>query len=81
MCPARTPANSLSQSNPTPKGCPGVMEAGTGEQDREPDIYTSGLKSLHEHAAWVSSPNTEMKLTVILRVGQGTDQKTSYFSY
>ena len=57
------------------------MEAGTGKQEREPDIYTSGLKSLHEHAAWVSSPNTEMKLTVILRVDQGTDQKTSYFSY
>ena len=57
------------------------MEAGTGEQEREPDIYTSGLKSLHEHAAWVSSSNTEMKLTVTLRVDQGTDQKTSYFSY
>ena len=55
--------------------------AGTGEQEREPGIYTGGVKSIHEHTAWVSFPNTEMKLTVILRVDQGTDQKSSYWSY
>ena len=55
--------------------------AGTGEQERKPGMYASGVKSLQEHTAQVSSPNTEMKLTVTLRVDQGTDQKTSYFSY
>ena len=54
--------------------------AGTGEQEREPGMRTGGVKSLHEHTAQVLSPNTEMKLTVILRVDQGTDQMTSYFS-
>ena len=43
--------------------------AGTGEQEREPGIYTGGVKSFYEHTARVSFPNTEMKLTVILRVG------------
>ena len=76
--PLSPPNNSFSQSNPTPKGCPGMMGAGTGEQEREPGIYTGGVKSIHEHTAWVSFPNTEMKLTVILRVDQGTDQKSSY---
>ena len=76
--PLSPPNNSFSQSNPTPKGCPGVMGARTGEQEREPGIYTGGVKSIHEHTAWVSFPNTEMKLTVILRVDQGTDQKSSY---
>ena len=52
--------------------------AGTGEQERGPGIYTGGVKSIHEHTAQVSFPNTEMKLTVILRVDQGTDQKSSY---
>ena len=33
-----------SQSNPTPKRCPGVSGAGTGEQKRKPEIYTSGVK-------------------------------------
>ena len=55
-----------------------MMGAGTGEQEREPGIYTGGVKSIHEHTAQVSFPNTEMKLTVILRVDQGTDQKSSY---
>ena len=48
----------LSQSNPTPKGCPGVTGAGTGEQEREPGIYTGGVKSFYEHTARVSFPNT-----------------------
>ena len=69
-----------SPSNPTSKRCPGVSGAGTGEQERKPGMYASGVKSLQEHTAQVSSPNTEMKLTVILRVDQGTDQMTSYFS-
>ena len=55
--------------------------AGTGEQKRKPEMYTSGVKSLHENTAQVSSPNTEMKLTVILRVDQNTDQKSSYCNY
>ena len=54
------------------------MGTGTGEQEREPGLYTGGVKSIHEHTAWVSFPNTEMKLTMILRVEQGTDQKSSY---
>ena len=70
-----------SQSNPTPKRCPRVSGAGTGEQKRKPEMYTSGVKSLHENTAQVSSPNTEMKLTVILRVDQNTDQKSSYCNY
>ena len=44
--------------------------AGTGEQERKPEMYTSGVKSFHEHTAQVSPTNTEMKLTVILRVDQ-----------
>ena len=48
----------LSQSNPTPKGCPGVTGAGTGEQEREPGIYTGGVKSFYEHTARVSFPIT-----------------------
>ena len=79
--PTPTPDNSFSKSNPTPKGCPGVTGVGTGEQEREPGIYTGRVKSIHEHTAQVSFPNTEMKLTVILRVDQGTDQKSSYWSY
>ena len=70
-----------SQSNPTPKRCPGVSGARTGEQERKPGMYTSGVKSLHEHTAQVSSPNTELKLMVILRVDQNTDQKSSYCNY
>ena len=70
-----------SQSNPTPKRCPGVSGAGTGEQERKPEMYTSGVKSLHEHTALVSPTNTEMKLTVILRVDQNTDQKSRYCNY
>ena len=70
-----------SQSNPTPKRCPGVSGAGTGEQERTPEMYTSGVKSLHEHTALVSPTNTEMKLTVILRVDQNMDQKSSYRNY
>ena len=70
-----------SQSNPTPKRCPGVSGAGTGEQKRKPEIYTSGVKWLHEHTALVSPTNTEMKLTVILRVDQNTDQKSRYCNY
>ena len=70
-----------SQSNPTPKRCPGVSGAGTGEQERKPEMYTSGVKSLHEHTAQVSPTNTEMKLTVILRVDKNTDQKLSYCNY
>ena len=58
-----------------------MTRAGTGEQETKPGMYTVRMRSIHEHAAWVSSPNTEMKLTVTLRVDQGTDQKTSYFSY
>ena len=57
------------------------MGTGTGEQEREPGLYTGGVKSIHEHTAWVLFPNTEMKLTVILRVDQGTDQKSRYWSY
>ena len=70
-----------SQSNPTPKRCPGVSGAGTGEQERKPGMYASGVKSLQEHTAQVSSPNTEMKLTVILRVDQDIHQKSSYCNY
>ena len=36
------------------------------------------VRSFHEYTARVSFPNTEMKLTVTLRVDQGTDQKSSY---
>ena len=39
---------------------------GTHEQEREPVMYTGGVKWLHEHAAWGSSPHTEMKLMAIL---------------
>ena len=70
-----------SQSNPTPKRCPEVSGAGTGEQERKPGMYARGVKSLHEHTAQVSPTNTEMKLTVILRVDQDTDQKSSYCNY
>ena len=42
------------------------MGAGTSEPEREPGMYTGGMKSLHQHTAQVSSPNTEMKLKVIL---------------
>jgi len=53
-CPHCPPSdNSLSQSNPTPKGCPGVTRAGTGEQETEPGMYTGGVKSIHEHTARV----------------------------
>lgn len=51
-----------------------MTRAGTGKQEMEPGMYTGRVKSIHEHAAWVSSPKTEMKLIVILRVDQGTDQ-------
>ena len=70
-----------SQSNPTPKKCPGVSGAGTGEQERKPEMYTIGVKSLHEHTTQVSSPNTEIKLMVILTADQSTDQKSSYCNY
>ena len=42
------------------------MGTGTGEQEREPGLYTGGVKSIHEHTAQVSFPNTEMKLKMIL---------------
>ena len=58
-----------------------VLECQVLGQEREPGIYTGEVKSIHEHTAWVSFPNTEMKLTVILRVDQGKDQKSSYWSY
>ena len=64
-----------SQSNPTPKRCPRVSGAGAGEQERKPEMYTSGVKSLHEHTAQVSPTNTEIKLTVILTADQNTHQK------
>ena len=57
------------------------MGAGTGEQEREPGMFTDGVESFPEHTAWTSSPNTEMKLTVILRVDQNMDQKSSYCNY
>ena len=57
------------------------MGAGTGEQESESGMCIGGVKSLHEHTARVSFPNTEMKLIVILRVDQGTDQKSSYWIY
>ena len=75
------PPKATSQSNPTSKRCPGASGAGTGEQERKPGMYTSGMKSLYEHTAQVSSLNTEMKLMVILRVDQNTDQKSSYCNY
>ena len=55
-----------------------MTRAGIGEQETKPGMYTVRMRSIHEHAAWVSSPNTEMKLTIILRVDQGIDQKSSY---
>ena len=48
------------------RGCPGVTGVGTCEQERKPGMYTGGVKWLHEHAARVSSPHTEMKLMAIL---------------
>ena len=39
---------------------------GTHEQERKARVYTGGVKWLHEHAAQVSSPHTEMKLMAIL---------------
>ena len=56
------------------------MGAGTGEQEREPGIYTGGVKSIHEHTAQVSSPSTEMKLKVILS-GPRHRSKVKLFSY
>ena len=70
-----------SQSNPTSMMYPGTSGAGTGKQERKPGMYTSGVKSLHEHTAQVSSLNTEMKLMVILRVDQDRHQKSSYCNY
>lgn len=70
-----------SPSNPTSKRCPGVSGAGTDEQERKPGMYASGVKSLQEHTTQVSSPNTEMKLTVILRIDQDIHQKSSYCNY
>ena len=35
--------SSLSQSNPSPKGCPGVTGVGTSEQERKPRMYTGGI--------------------------------------
>ena len=43
-----TTHNSLSQSNPTPKGCPGVTGAETSEQEKKPVMYTGGVKWMHE---------------------------------
>ena len=37
-----------SQSNPTPKGCPGVTGAETSEQEKKPVMYTGGVKWMHE---------------------------------
>ena len=51
------PPKATSQSNPTSKRCPGASGAGTGEQERKPGMYTSGVKPLNEHTTQVSSPN------------------------
>ena len=72
------PKSGLSQLNPKQKGCLRVTGPGTCEQ-REPGMYTGGVKSLHESTARVSSSNTETKRMVILWVNQDTDQKSSYF--
>ena len=47
-CPLPAFPSSLSQSSPTPKGCPGVVGAGTVEQERKPVMYTGGVKWMHE---------------------------------
>ena len=47
-CPLPTFPSSLSQSNPIPKGCPGVVGVGTVEQERKSVMYTGGVKWLNE---------------------------------
>lgn len=60
------PYSSLSQSKSTPKWCPAVMGAEIGEQERVPGMYRGRVKSFQEQTAWVSSPNIEVKLMVML---------------
>ena len=38
-------------------------------------MYTDGVEPLPEHTAWTSSPNTEMKLTLLRQKGTTEDEK------
>ena len=37
-------------------------------------MFTGGVESRPEHAAWVLSPNTEMKLTLLRQKGMTEDE-------
>ena len=38
-------------------------------------MFTDGVESFPEHTAWTSSPNTEMKLTLLRQKGTTEDEK------
>ena len=37
-------------------------------------MFTDGVESLPGHTAWISSPNTEMKLTLLRQKGKTEDE-------
>ena len=38
-------------------------------------MFTGGVEALPEHTAWISSPNTEMKLMLLRQKGTTEDEK------